>query len=177
LRYNHQMKYCLPIFLAFFISLNVSCTSKEKNVNTTIEILDQFSELQAIIDAGDHDVLVLNFWSTTCAPCLKEMPHFNKLNAEYQSRKVKIILVSLEKAKRLDSHIYPFVKKLGIIPEVAVLTDPNYNIWTDKIDTSWYGALPATLILKGEQRKFRFGSYESYEELQADVDGLLVKSN
>lgn len=171
------MKYTLPKLLVVILILVSSCTTKEKNPNATIEVLDQFSELQAIIDAGDHDVLVLNFWSTTCAPCIKEMPHFNKLNVEYSKKKVKILLVSLEKATRLDSHIYPFVKKLGIIPEVVILTDQNYRIWTDKIDESWYGALPATLIIKGEQRKFRFGSYETYKELQTDVNELLYISN
>ena len=165
-------------FVGFLLLILISsCSSKEKNANATIEVLDRFSELQAMIDAGDHEVLVLNFWSTTCAPCLKEMPHFNKLNADYRDKKVKILLVSLEKAKRLDTHIHPFIKKLGIVPEVLVLADPNYNLWTDKIDTSWYGALPATLIVKGEQRNFRFGSYETYEELQNDVDSLLQKSN
>ena len=171
------MKYTLPKLLVVILILVSSCTAKEKNPNATIEVLDQFSELQAIIDAGDHDVLVLNFWSTTCAPCIKEMPHFNKLNVEYSKKKVKILLVSLEKATRLDSHIYPFVKKLGIIPEVVILTDQNYRVWTDKIDKSWYGALPATLISNGEERNFKFGSYESYEELRSDVDELLYKSN
>ena len=82
--------------------------------------------------------------------------------------------MSLEKASWLDTHIYPFVKRLGINPEVVVLTDPNYNVWTDHIDTSWYGALPATLILKGDQRNFRFGSYKTYEELKADIEKVLT---
>jgi thiol-disulfide isomerase/thioredoxin len=158
--------------LATFIG-NTACNSGKTNPNATIEVLENFSELQNLIDTGDHEVLILNFWSTTCAPCIKEMPYFNTLNSTYGDKKVKILLVSLEKAKRLDTHIYPFVKKLAIVPEVVVLTDPNYNIWTDNIDTSWYGALPATLIIKGDKRKFRFGSYETYEELQTDVEALL----
>jgi len=167
------MRYFVTLLFAAIFIGNISCNSEESNPNATIEVLETFSELQALIDAGDHEVLVMNFWSTTCAPCIKEMPHFNTLNTTYGGKKVKILLVSLEKAKRLDTHIYPFVKKLGIVPEVVVLTDPNYNIWTDNIDTSWYGALPATLITKGEKRKFRFGSYETYDELQADIEGLL----
>ena len=69
--------------------------------------------------------------------------------------------------------MYPFVKKPGIVPEVVVLTDPNYNKWTDHIDTSWNGALPATLITKGAKRKSGFGSYETYEALKTDVEALL----
>ena len=166
------MKYTLPLVAIGFLMLVFSCKPVATDPNATIEVLETFTELQTIINEGDHEVTVLNFWSTTCAPCLKEMPHFNELEAAYPDKKVKILLVSLEKATRLDTHIYPFVKRLGINPEVVVLTDPNYNVWTDHIDTSWYGALPATLILKGDQRNFRFGSYKTYEELRSDVDFL-----
>ena len=168
------MKYTLPLVAVGFLMLLFSCKPIETDPNASIEVLETFSELQAMINERDHGVMVLNFWSTTCAPCLKEMPHFNKLEAAYSDKKVRILLVSLEKATRLDSHIYQFVKRLGIIPEVVVLTDPNYNVWTDNIDTSWFGALPATLILKGDQRNFRFGSYKTYEELKADVDKVLT---
>ncbi len=169
------MKYTLPLVAAGLLILILSCKPIDTDPNATIEVLETFSELQAMINDEDHELTVINFWSTTCAPCLKEMPHFNELEAAYRDKKVKILLVSLEKETRLDSHIYPFVEKLGIIPEVVVLTDANYNVWTDEIDTSWYGALPATLILKGGQRNFRFGSYKTYEELQADVDKILAQ--
>ena len=169
------MKYNLSIKVIGLLMLILisSCKSKETDPNTTIEILEQFSELQAMIDTKDHEVMVLNFWSTACPPCIKEMPHFNKLAKEYQNKKVKVLLVSLEKATRLKTHIYPFVEKNGIVPEVMVLKDQNYRIWTDKISKTWFGALPATLIINGDKRKFRFGSYQSYEELRLDVDGLI----
>lgn len=168
------MKYTLHLLAAVFLMLVFSCKPIESDPNATIEVLETFSALQRMINDEDHEVTVLNFWSTTCAPCLKEMPHFNELEAAYPDKKVKILLVSLEKATRLDTHIYPFVKRLGIVPEVVVLTDPNYNVWTDHIDKNWYGALPATLILKGDQRNFRFGSYKTYEELKADVEKVLT---
>lgn len=169
------MKFTLPLVAAGFLLLILSCKPKGVGYNDTIEILEQFSELQTIIDSKDHEVLVLNFWSTTCAPCIKEMPHFNKLETAYLDKNVKILLVSLEKVTALETRIYPFVKKHGIIPEVVVLKDQFYTKWTDKIDEAWYGALPATLIIKNEKRKFRFGAYDSYEELQSDVDGVLMQ--
>ncbi len=168
------MKVFYPLLIVLLIGLNSSCKQKETNPNASIEVFEEFSELQTLIDDGDHEVTVLNFWSTTCAPCIKEMPHFNQLEKEYQNKGLKVLLVNLEKTKRLDSHIYPFVKKHGINPEVVVLTDQNYRIWTDFIDKSWYGALPATLILKGDKRSFRFGSYHTYEDLKADVDNVML---
>ena len=167
------MKFTLPILIFNLLFLTLSCKSKKTDYNATIEILDQFSDLQSIIDSEDYELLVLNFWATSCPPCIKEMPHFNRLESEYRNNKIKILLVSLDKVTELETRIYPFVEKHGIIPEVLILTDQNYSNWTDKIDESWYGALPATLIIKREKKKFRFGSYESYDELRSDVDELL----
>tara|TARA_R110000868_G_scaffold140773_3_gene356767 strand:+ start:266 stop:511 length:246 start_codon:yes stop_codon:yes gene_type:complete len=79
----------------------------------------------------------------------------------------------LDDVTQLESRIYPFVKKHGIVQEVMILKDQNYSKWTEKIDESWYGALPATLIIKGKKRDFRFESYETYEALKSDVDAIL----
>lgn len=167
------MKYFVSLLVVTF--LLISCKTKETDKNATIEILDQFSELQAIIDAQGDELLVLNFWSTYCPPCIKEMPHFDRLESEYQDKNIRILLISLDDVTKLESRVYPFVKKLGIKQEVKVLKDQNYTKWTEKIDESWYGALPATLIIKGKKRNFRFGSYEMYSDLKADVDAILSK--
>jgi hypothetical protein len=54
----------------------------------------------------------------------------------------------------------------------VLLADQNYSEWTDEIDPTWYGALPATLFVKGEQRYFHFGAYDSYDQLLADLSRL-----
>jgi thiol-disulfide isomerase/thioredoxin len=160
------MSRILPIYFLFL----VSCTSSVPNNNETIEVIEQFDHLQARFDTELDQLWVVNFWATSCAPCIKELPLFQQL--EKDNKEAKILLVSLDKAKDLGSRIYPFVQKHGITPEVIVLGDQNYSYWTEKIDPSWYGALPATIIFKGNQRTFRFGEYESYEELEADVQRI-----
>lgn len=165
------MKHFLPLLiLTLLIS---SCKPKETDKNATIEILDQFSELQSIIDAEGDGLLVLNFWSTFCPPCIKELPHFKRLESEYQDKNLRVLLISLDDVKQLESRVYPFVKKNKIRQEIMVLKDQNYTKWTEKIDESWYGALPATLIIKGKTRHFRFGSYETYNDLNSDVEKVL----
>lgn len=169
------MKLYVPHISIFTLVLISSCTLKGPDHNNKIEVLDEFSSLQAIIDSKEDQTLVVNFWATTCPPCIKEMPHFNELEKEWGAKGVKIYLVSLDRVKDLDKRVYPFVKKHELLPEVMVLGDQNYSAWTDDIDPSWYGALPATLIKKGERRKFKFGAYDSYEELQNDVSEVSGK--
>ena len=158
-------------FFAFgLLAFALSCNHKDANRNSTIEVIEEFSELEAIIETEEDRVVVVNFWATSCPPCIKEMPHFNRLESEYGDRGVRIVLVSLDAVKDLQSRVYPFVKKHQITPEVVLLGDENYSGWTGKIDASWYGALPATVIYAKSDKLFRFGMYESYEDLLADVD-------
>lgn len=159
-------------FLLFVLIATLACNTANKDYNESIEVLEAFSELEAIINAQESEVLLINFWASTCPPCLKEMPHFNQLASEKTEDQIKVLLVSTDRSKDLESRVYPFVKRLEIEPEVVLLKDQNYSNWTEKIDSSWFGALPATLIIKGDQRSFKFGSYESLEEVKADINNL-----
>lgn len=162
------MKYLIVLICALGVLLT-GCTPKQ-NPNETIEIIEHFDDLQARFDDAPNELWVVNFWATSCPPCVKEMPLFVRLDKERED--VKILLVSLDRVKDLDNRVYPFVQKHGITPEVVVLGDQNYSYWTEKIDPGWYGALPATVIFKGETRTFRFGEYESFEELVGDVEKI-----
>ncbi|RLD18918.1 MAG: hypothetical protein DRI69_09465 [Bacteroidetes bacterium] len=167
------MKHLLPILIINIVFVILSCQPKNANHNETIETLEQFSELQSIIDSDEDKLWVVNFWATTCPPCIKEMPHFKELEEKYRDENLRILLVSLDRAKDLESRVYPFVKKHEISPEVFLLEDQNYSAWTDEVDPSWYGALPATLIIQGEKRNFKFGIYSTYDELQDDVEKVM----
>src|SRR5690606_39045745 len=63
----------------------------------------------------DDEIKVVNFWATWCAPCIKELPHFEKINSEYKKKGVEVILVSLDMAKQVEKALIPFIKrrKLG----------------------------------------------------------------
>ena len=41
---------------------------------------------------AEGKVVILNFWGTTCDPCIKELPHFNKLQQEYAGE-VEVIAI------------------------------------------------------------------------------------
>ncbi|MCP4755630.1 MAG: TlpA family protein disulfide reductase [Proteobacteria bacterium] len=43
-----------------------------------------------------RNVVVLNFFSTSCIPCLKEIPTFNRLAEKFDDRPVKMIYVNID---------------------------------------------------------------------------------
>lgn len=114
----------------------------------------KYPELRQILDqTSDSTVLVVNFWATWCAPCVAEIPHFERIGALYASRGVKVILVSLDAASQLKKKVEPFVAGKGIrSAEVLLLDERDYAAWIDKVSPEWSGALPFTLIIDTNSR-------------------------
>jgi thiol-disulfide isomerase/thioredoxin len=113
----------------------------------------KLEELENILEYRDKEILVVNFWATWCAPCVKELPYFEALHK--QNPNARVVLISLDFADKVD-RVESFVGRKNIESEVLLLDEMDYNSWIDKVDTSWQGAIPATLILntKTGQRKF-----------------------
>lgn len=55
-------------------------------------------------------VLVIDFWATWCLPCIAELPHMRKVYAEYKSKGVEFIGISLDRPGKL-AELKAFVKK------------------------------------------------------------------
>ena len=43
-----------------------------------------------------NNIVVLDFWATWCEPCVAEIPAFNKLQAKYHSRGVRVIGLAVQ---------------------------------------------------------------------------------
>lgn len=143
----------LFICLLFFLSCNVEEKQEQKRENDEIEIVS-FPELQAMLDQKDDKVRVVNFWATWCKPCVEELPLFEEIQDSLGVKNLEVLLISLDFPDKLESQLIPFVQKHQIKPQVILLDDPHENEWIPKVDSTWSGAIPATLILKGSRREF-----------------------
>ncbi len=120
--------------------------------------------IAALSSLSNDTTYVLNFWATWCSPCVKEIAHFEQLHNEKDRSGLKVILVSLDFPNQLESRVIPFLQNKGISAEVRIMTDTDYNAWIDRVDPSWSGAIPATLIYHKDQRVF-LEKELSYNEL------------
>lgn len=134
-----------------------------------------FEELQNKMDAHTEGLYVYNFWATWCKPCVEEMPHFEKMYKEYRSQGVELVFVSLDFMSSYERSLIPFVKKNNVQGELLLLNAPDYNAWIDKIDPSWSGALPATLLVDADTGKQYFyeQTFEQYNDLIEIIEPLI----
>ena len=146
----------------------------ENEINKPIlelEVYD-YAGFETFLNKKDNKVYVINFWATWCAPCVKELPYFEKLNSEYKNKNVEVILVSLDFPHLYDKKLKPFIKDKKLSSKVIALDDVDMNTWIPKVDESWSGSIPATIIYKNDNRKFYEQSF-TYEELEKEVKKFL----
>ena len=149
--------------------LNEEVTKNEGNLRVPSY---NFEELNTLLIKDNDTTYVVNFWATWCRPCIKELPAFEKLNADYADKKVKVLLVSLDFPDKIEKQVIPFMDKNNIQSDVVLLDDSDANSWIPKVSEKWSGSIPATVIYKGELREFYERSF-TFEELEAELIKVL----
>lgn len=115
-------------------------------------------------------VMVLNFWYTTCGPCLKELPDFNNAQTIYGD-KIKIVALhtcladeNVDKQAFLDENFSDYVISFAQDTESFHLYD----------SLGGKGSFPMTVIADGDGviRFTKQGSI-TYAELQTEIEKLV----
>lgn len=152
------------------IILSIALVGCKKEVTEVASV--NYEQLKPRLQKQDEKIYVVNFWATWCAPCVKELPYFERINKEYKDQNVEVLLVSLDFPKKVQSKLIPFINKKRIASEVVVLNDKNEDFWIGDISEKWSGALPGTLIYNKDKREF-FVEPFTYEALESAVQSFL----
>ncbi|OCA78211.1 thioredoxin [Chryseobacterium contaminans] len=157
------MKNVLTILVVFLCC--TLCNAQQTEVSAL-----KYEDLEKKIQSEKDKFLVVNFWATTCAPCLKELPHFMEVNNQYAGNpKFKMLLVSLDRLVDKEK-VLKFIKNKSLTAEVVLLDDiKRMNIWIPRFEKEWDGNIPVTIFYKnGEKIHFNDGEM-SKEELEKTI--------
>ncbi|MDO5980016.1 TlpA disulfide reductase family protein [Flavivirga spongiicola] len=146
--------------------------SDEMNLSDVVLEVYDYNGFEKFLNKKDDKIYVINFWATWCAPCVKELPYFEKLNSQYNDKNVEVILVSLDFPHLYESKLKPFIKKRKLKSKVIALDDVDMNSWIPKVNKDWSGSIPATIIYKNDDNKFFEQSF-TYEALETEVKHFL----
>lgn len=73
-------------------------------------------------DLADYrgQVVMVQFWATYCAPCVKEMPSMQRLAARLAGRPFRILAVNMGES---EAEVRAFLKKVNV--DFTILMDPD----------------------------------------------------
>lgn len=147
-------KTCLFIFLVIITSVSFSQEIKKVKIEDVVNMIDTSST-----------PIIVNFWATWCQPCIHEIPWFEKAVAELKDKQVKVVLVSLDFGKDYREKLLDqFVKKQGYTSTVVWLDETNADKFCPKIDSSWDGSIPVTLMVNNQKKYRQFFEYQLKEQ-------------
>ena len=153
------------LLISFFLAFVQISIAQE------VAVYDKFDDFEKAIIKNDDKIYVVNFWATWCAPCVKELPYFEKLHLE--NKNVIVILASLDSKKDIEKKLIPFIKRKKITAQVVSLNDKDYNTWLPKIDRNWSGSIPATFIFSGNQKQFAEHEFDNFNELNNYINTFI----
>ena len=118
-------------------------------------------------------VVVMNVFGTWCPPCMMEIPHFVKLQKEYEGKGVQVIGLAWERRapdNYLRQHVQNFVNRKELNYPVTMM--PEANLYAVNVQS-----FPTTLFIgrDGTVRE-RFRGYRDYRALERVVKPLVRES-
>lgn len=135
----------------------------------------KIDDINKRVQNGNDTIYVVNFWATWCAPCVAELPYFEQIDSLYKDQKVKVILVSTDFKKDINTRLIPFLEKKKYHSEVNFLDEIYDNEWIPKVDSAWQGNIPATKIFNAKTGKSVFLARETTRmELDSIVSSFLA---
>jgi thiol-disulfide isomerase/thioredoxin len=120
----------------------------------------------------DARPLLLNFWATWCEPCRDEFPDLVRIKADYETRNLDLITVSLDDPAEIKTSVPEFLREMGAGAMPAYLLnviEPQEVV--DAIDPQWGGGLPATFLFDPTGKLvFKHTGRFNAEELRKAID-------
>jgi peroxiredoxin len=130
------------------------------NREVTVDVMDA-EVAKAIVANATDKVRLINFWATTCGPCVAEMPDLVETARRFQNRPFEFITISTDPADD-SKRVLAVLKAKNVAtpkPREAAMkkenrTTNNYQVKdgaldavADAISKDWNGALPYTVLV------------------------------
>ncbi|WP_349358645.1 TlpA disulfide reductase family protein [Stappia sp.] len=110
-----------------------------------LAFVDDDGEARTLADFAGRTVLV-NLWATWCAPCRKEMPALDELQAELGGADFEVVTVSVDRGS--DEKPKTFLNEIGV-EHLAFYHDPSMQIFQTVRSRGRAPGLPSTLLIDG----------------------------
>jgi thiol-disulfide isomerase/thioredoxin len=95
----------------------------------------------------DGQTVLLNLWATWCAPCRKEMPALDRLEAAMGGEKFAVVAVNVDTGNR--ERAQRFLSDIGVA-RLSFYGDPSLKVFNEMKSRGLVLGLPTTVLIDGK---------------------------
>jgi thiol-disulfide isomerase/thioredoxin len=118
--------------------------------------------------------LLINFWATWCEPCRDEFPDLVKIDADYHTRGLDFVALSVDDPAEATAGVPKFLREMRAQMRAYVLNVNDNEPVINSVDPTWGGELPATFLFdRHGQIVFQHKGRINPTELRAALDKVL----
>lgn len=150
-------------------STSIVSTSAKAPEEIDLKVV-KYPELVNAVKAHRGKIVVVDIWSSTCIPCMKEFPHLVEIYKKHGKDNVVCISVTVDEVKRREAAL-KFLKSAGATFENFLLDETDAK-WQEKFDIK---SVPAVFVInRNSERERKFdGDDPNHEYSYADVVKLV----
>lgn len=97
-------------------------------------------------DEFTGEFIYIDFWATWCKPCIKEIPHLEKLQEEFEDKPIKFVSISIDKEKDKDKW-KKFVKENNLKGIQLWASEDQHDIFSKSLNIK---SIPRFVLLDQE---------------------------
>ncbi len=102
--------------------------------------------LRKLVANKTENFLLINLWSTTCAPCIIELPEFVTISRQYSRRHFKMITLATDSPDRKDA-VLKILKKNYVSSKNYIFHSDDRDALAEALDPKWEGPAPYTILV------------------------------
>jgi peroxiredoxin len=150
----------LTQFAATVLLCSVACQDRTATLETRAPdfVLEDTNGKRFYLSAQKGTAVLLNFWSVYCVPCIREMPHLQKLHEELGTRGITVVGVCTDPGE--EGRLESYLEDLGVTYRVLLDRDSTVaRLYSVTV-------LPTTYVIdtSGSVRNRTLGYAPGYEK-------------
>lgn len=133
------------------LSLLILASGCTKEYSPELSYLDD-EQLMDLVKEADKPYVLLNFYNTTCKPCVKEIPELAELT-DHPDEHVNVHFIALGEKEASNKDLTRFWKKLQIAPPIYCVNTESLNTFLkEHRQPNQSSTLPMSLIMSQNGR-------------------------
>ncbi|MBA2115641.1 TlpA disulfide reductase family protein [Bremerella alba] len=148
----------------------------EKPTEVTTKVMD-YQGIQMLVESYRGKVVVVDYWSTDCPPCIKELPGLVEMHNAFPADDLKCITVSLdyigladEGPETYQDKVMPILKHVGATFDNIIAADDSETM----LKKLKLAAPPAVLVY---DRDGKLAKRFDNEEAASEADGFTYEKD